>query len=179
MECEISGCDNDTRSSGLCNKHYQRKRRNGDPCLMHREMHGMFGTPEYNSWASMKDRCYNSKHQAYAKYGGKGIEVCSDWRDSFVKFYEDMGDRPDGKSLDRIDNTEGYYPGNCRWATRTEQARNRGTRKLSKSNTIGVSGIFRRGDKYRSTLYGKYIGEYKNMDEAISARLSAENGVPF
>ncbi len=62
---------------------------------MEREFHGMKGTPEYNSWASMKKRCNYKKHDTYPRYGGKGIKVCEKWNNSFIKFFEDMGLKPD------------------------------------------------------------------------------------
>jgi hypothetical protein len=77
----------------------------------------------------MKDRCYNKKNLHFAEYGGRGITVCERWMD-FVNFYEDMGDRKDGMTIDRINNDGNYEPGNCRWATRTVQQRNRRTNRL-------------------------------------------------
>jgi len=78
----------------------------------------------YHVWASMKDRCYNKNNKAYPDYGGRGITVCDRWRDSYATFASDMGDRPDGTSIDRIDNDGNYEPGNCKWSTRQEQQRN-------------------------------------------------------
>lgn len=85
--------------------------------------HGMTDTPTYRSWAAMLTRCTNDKLPQYKDYGGRGVTVCERWFD-FCHFYADMGVRPDGKSLDRIDNDKGYSPDNCRWATRTEQNKN-------------------------------------------------------
>lgn len=85
----------------------------------------------YLGWRAMIRRCYETGHHSYARYGGRGITVCVRWQGSFSAFVEDMGMRPEGKTIDRINNNGNYEPGNCRWATPSEQARNR-------SNTIVV-----------------------------------------
>ena len=86
--------------------------------------HGMTGTPEHGSWRSMRVRCLDPNHKDWAAYGGKGIMFCARWND-FANFYADMGPRPSGTSLDRFPNPEGNYePGNCRWATPTQQCTN-------------------------------------------------------
>ncbi len=85
--------------------------------------HGMEGTPSYQLWDGMVRRCSNKNHAAYENYGARGIKVCERWLE-FSNFYEDMGVRPDGMSLDRIDNNKGYSPDNCRWATHKQQCRN-------------------------------------------------------
>lgn len=77
----------------------------------------------------MKDRCLNKKHEHYIDYGARGIRVCERWN-KFANFLADMGERPEGKSLDRINNDGNYEPGNCRWATLTEQAWNTRQTKL-------------------------------------------------
>lgn len=81
-------------------------------------------SPTYTSWRSMHRRCKDSKHGAYPSYGGAGISVCERWN-VFANFLEDMGERPEGTTLDRKDNHKNYEPGNCRWQTHTEQAENR------------------------------------------------------
>lgn len=90
--------------------------------------HGMCSTRIYKLWAEMKARCEKTDHPAWNDYGGRGIKVCSRWSESFQAFYDDFGKlREGGKTIDRINNDKGYEPGNVRWATRTEQARNKRT----------------------------------------------------
>jgi len=87
--------------------------------------HGMWNTPEYRVWVSMKDRCTNPNNRSWPDYGGRGIRVCRQWIRNFESFIADMGRRPSPEhTLERIKNDEGYRPENCCWATRTEQQRN-------------------------------------------------------
>lgn len=84
----------------------------------------------YKTWDSMRDRCNNPKHKAYKYYGGRGIMVCKRW-DKFGNFLADMGERPEGLTIERKNNNKGYFPDNCIWATRKEQARNSHHTKLN------------------------------------------------
>ena len=93
----------------------------------HKSKHGK-ESPTYRSWQNMKTRCLNSNHPQFKDWGGRGIKVCERWMD-FANFLEDMGEKPEGLTLDRINNDGNYEPGNCRWATRKQQVQNQRDRK--------------------------------------------------
>ena len=92
-------------------------------CLRHGHGSKICRSPTYRSWQSMRDRCVNREHKDYRYYGGRGITVCQRWQ-TFENFLSDMGERPVGRTLDRKENDVGYEPGNCRWATGSEQRLN-------------------------------------------------------
>jgi len=87
--------------------------------------HGLSKTGTYKSWMMMKSRCLNPNYDFYCYYGGRGIGICKEWVESFETFLDDMGERPAGMTLDRIDSDGDYRKGNCKWSTREEQVDNR------------------------------------------------------
>ena len=91
--------------------------------------HGLWQHPLYQTWQGIKQRCHTTKHKQYKDYGGRGITLCSEWYDNFAQFVEDMGDRPEGHTVDRIDNDKGYSKDNCRWADAKTQSNNRRPRR--------------------------------------------------
>jgi hypothetical protein len=98
----------------------------GERSRTHGETIGRGPSIEYSTWVGMIDRCENPRNKSFPDYGGRGIRVCPEWRDSFPGFLAEVGRRPGPEfSIDRIDNSRGYEPGNVRWATRLQQNRNR------------------------------------------------------
>ena len=93
-------------------------------CGCAHKTHGMTNTRTYKSWFSMRQRCYYSKHIYYKHYGEKGITVCDEWQ-SFENFFRDMGERPEGMTIDRKDSSLGYFKDNCQWSTIESQNRNK------------------------------------------------------
>jgi len=149
--CNVEGCDvQKIKARGYCSKHYSRWRRHRDPlCDRPRGYrHGGVGTKTYKIWEAMRQRCNNPNTKHYDSYGGRGIKTCSRW-DDYATFLKDMGEKPEGLSIERRDNDKGYSPDNCYWATQKQQMRNmrrnvyleHGGRRLCVSEWAEVTGI--------------------------------------
>lgn len=124
------------------------------------EEHGLRKTSEYYSWKSMIQRCENSNHDAYPRYGGRGIKICQRWRKSFINFLTDMGQRPIGTCLERRDNNGNYEPNNCYWATQKQQARNRRSNRIITIN----------GDSLTISEWSEKTGVSKLLIQARAAK---------
>jgi hypothetical protein len=119
--------------------------------------HGMSETSTYHIWAAMKNRCTSPNDKYWDRYGGRGITICDRWQ-KFENFYADMGGRPEGKQLDRIDNNKGYFPDNCRWATPRENASNqeRSVRIEMGYIRLSLSDLAELGNVSRPTIKGRW-----------------------
>lgn len=129
----------------------------------------------YVAWDNMIGRCERRKHDPSTVYW-RGVSVCEQWR-SFSGFLADMGEKPPGTTLDRIDGSKGYEPGNCRWASRAAQSRNT---RIPRNNTSGAKGVSWQGDKgcWRATIAVKrkqiFLGCFATFDAAVAAREAGE-----
>ena len=137
--------------------------------------HGMTGTPTWKIWMGMKGRCYQKSHNMYPDYGGSGITVCDRWLDSFENFLEDMGERPEGMSINRIRGAKIYSPETCEWATNSVQGFDQKTPITNTSGKVGVrkvpSGRYQVSIRCGETIY---LGTFNTFEEAIKAREEAE-----
>lgn len=150
------------------------------------ERHGKSLSPVHKIWLGMRTRCSNPNARQYADYGGRGIKVCSRW-DEFLVFEKDMGPRPKGHTLERIDNDKDYTPENCKWATRKEQANNRrcNIKITYKGLTKTISQWSEETGLHRNTIDQRFrlgwparkiFSEYKQMDFSGLSIGGAANG---
>lgn len=138
--CIVEGCGNKAKSCGLCSRHLHIRYRYGSEYAQGVTRHdGRTSHPLYSTWQGIKDRCYNHNNVQFDDYGGRGIVVCERWTmpiEGFWNFVKDMGERPEGYSLDRIDPDGGYSPENCRWTDRLTQ--NNNTRRTAAAVQMAI-----------------------------------------
>ncbi len=127
----------------------------------------------YRIWLSMKQRCYNENSKPYENYGERGIKVCERWLTDFYNFVEDMGTRPKGYTLERIDNNKNYSPDNCKWATYSEQQANK--RKNKKASSLHKYIHYcNRSNRWVLRKNKKHLGSFKTELEAVNHKLLME-----
>jgi hypothetical protein len=133
--------------------------------------HMMSRSRTYKSWVSMKSRCLNENTPSYINYGGRGISICERWVYSFENFIEDLGERPENTSIERIDVNGNYEPLNCRWATNKEQDENKtvSNKVLYNGEMRCITGLCRQLGVSRSTMQ-KRIATGMSFDEAIKSK---------
>lgn len=118
--CTLEGCNQPFSAKGMCRQHYRKEK---------------FGSTPYYVWTGMKSRCSDKNNKDYPNYGGRGITVCDRWKNSFENFYKDMGDKPStNHSIDRIDNSGNYEPGNCHWIPLKDQNLNKRSNRIINYN---------------------------------------------
>ena len=135
-------------------------------------------SPTHISWQNMKQRCQNPKYHQFKYYGGRGIKVCDRWQD-FANFLADMGGRPEGKTLDRVDNNKDYNPENCRWATSKEQIQNRRDQK----NQYLFIAFDSRGTMIASNNQREFARQhgldYRHINACLKGKLKSHKGWRF
>ena len=135
-------------------------------CEQGNKKHGLYLSRARKSWADMKERCYNPNNNRYCYYGKRGIKVCKRWQ-KFENFYKDMGERPEGYSLERLNCDDDYKPSNCKWIPKEDQSKN-----------VRAKGFTKIGNKYQSRIMlnqkSYYLGLFDTPEEAHQAYLEAK-----
>jgi hypothetical protein len=180
-DCSTTDCNRSHYARGYCHACYEYLRKHELLELTVVTKQNRSKNPLFKVYNNMRARCLNEKAGQYNDYGGRGITICDRWLgvEGFNNFLADMGERPTGYTLDRINNDGNYEPANCRWTTRVEQANNQRDRK---DNTTGHRGIYwnKKGSKWearRSINKIEYcLGFFDKKEDAVNARKQFELG---
>lgn len=184
--CSITDCCSVILARGMCRKHYLRWYKHGDASIVKDTLdgvrkaadvnrtHGLWNHPLYPTWHTMMARCYKQTNKKYKNYGGRGIGVCERWH-SVANFISDLSPRPEGMTLDRVNNDGNYEPSNCRWATVLQQARNRPQAKLTDLQRNEILRMYAetRSPKAIAAALGVRPGDVKNVAYGEARRLNA------
>ena len=173
--CSVDGCDKPKPyKKGLCDMHYQRLSNNGDVNIVQKRREGQTEHPLYNTYHGMRKRCLQETDKDYHRYGGRGIKICERWSgvDGFFNFIEDMGERPDGYTLDRKDTNGNYTPENCRWADVYTQSGNKRNSKNTGISYVNKTGKYRVRISVDNKTYT--LGLCETLEEALEVRRLGE-----
>jgi hypothetical protein len=178
-QCSVTDCTNPHEARGYCQKHYTRWWNYGNvDTVKYIKIPNRQNSGAYKSYRAMISRCYTQSGKFYKYYGGRGITVHKSWLGpyGYVQFLRDMGERPEGYTLDRKNSNGNYGPKNCQWSDRQQQALNRG---IQSNNTSGSKGVSLHKATGRWSAYlnrdgkKKHLGYFKTMQEAVTARIQA------
>lgn len=135
--------------------------------------HGLWreNKQEYKAWWAARERCTNPNHPQFKDYGARNIKMCKRWKNSFAKFLKDMGTCPMGNTLERLDNDKGYFPNNCKWASRKDQSRNRRSTKLSKGKIKNIKTLYDSGHYTQKDLAWMYNVDPSTISYVLSGRV--------
>lgn len=189
-KCSVDGCDGVVLARGWCRKHYLRHYKYGDVNRVALPTdyvakgeesvhfrHGMWDHPLYKTWKNMMSRCYSPNDRAFGDYGARGIGVAEEWHD-IRNFVRDMGEKPLGHTIERLDNERGYSKENCAWASRTDQNRNTRKNKMTMESATEMRELRAQGAK-RKELATRFGVSEATVKKVISgAYWSAEKIVP-
>lgn len=171
--CKVENCERPHCAKGYCQRHYYRVKKHGHPQSeipigAFNHGHSKNQTPEYLIWEGMRARCSNPNHKSHKYYGAKGIRVCKRW-EFFPNFLKDMGERPtDSHTIGRKDPNKNYSKSNCRWETRTQQARALPTCKLSKFKVRAIRDFSKVMN--RPSLAKKFGVSLSTIDSVLSGK---------
>lgn len=158
MMCSVDNCERPVHCKGMCQMHYRRAQRHGDVTINKNFKGGIRSHPLYMAWHGMKGRCHNPNHQDFPLYGARGVTVCHSWREDFRNFLADMGERPDGTTLDRINPDGPYSPENCRWATHATQRANQTEAGKARQRAAASTAAKRKWAENRRVSVGISVG---------------------
>lgn len=172
FNCQADNCARIAHAKGYCSLHYGRVKNDRAIDAPVRARDGREKHPAYKCYRAMLRRCYHPSTYLYHRYGGRGISVCEEWVKDFWQFSKDMGERPRGYSIDRLDSDGNYEPSNCRWASVKEQSYNRSNSKKYPGVNLHSNGyygytIIRGAISYRVSQFGSDEEAHQHREKLV------------